>query len=176
MIGDSAVVDTDYHQLVDFIIRRCSSDQNVFRQAYVVHGTSLETYRAQLLDLRILISDIAASFTFPVYIRKSITDIPKEHSEEPVEEYFATSDRPTLMPEHFNFFVKVIIRKCDTDERVFEDSFFIQAETRADYQFWIADLHEAIYNIVFAYTYPVYVNERITELHGETPRAQRLLQ
>ena len=80
------------------------------------------------------------------------------------------------MPEHFNCLVKVIIRKCDTDDRVFEQSFYIQADTRADYQFWIEDLHEAIYNIVIAYTYPVYVSERITELHGETPRAQRLLQ
>ena len=80
------------------------------------------------------------------------------------------------MPEHFNCLVKVIIRKCDTDDRVFEQSFFMQADTRADYQFWIGDLHEAIYNIAITYTYPVYVNERITELHGETPRAQRLLQ
>ena len=85
MIGDAAVVDIDYHQLVDFIIRR-SSDHKVFRHAYVVHATSLEAYRAQLLDLRILINDIAASFAFPVYIRESITDIPKEHTEEPAEE------------------------------------------------------------------------------------------
>ena len=79
------------------------------------------------------------------------------------------------MPEHFNCLVKVIIRKCDTDVRVFEDSFYIQADTRADYQFWIEDLHEAIYNIVIAYTYPVYVSERTTELHAGVPRAQRLL-
>ena len=79
------------------------------------------------------------------------------------------------MPEHFNCLVKVIIRKCDTDDRVFEQSFYIQADTRADYQFWIEDLHEAIYNIVIAYTYPVYVNERITELHAGVPRAQRPL-
>ena len=80
------------------------------------------------------------------------------------------------MLEHYNCLVSIIIRKCDTDVRVFEDSFYIQADTRADYQFWIEDLHEAIYNIAITYTYPVYVNERITELHGETPRAQRLLQ
>ena len=86
MIGDAAVVDIDYHQLVDFIIRRCSSDHKVFRHAYVVHATSLEAYRAQLLDLRILVNDIAASFAFPVYIRESITDIPKEHTEEHAEE------------------------------------------------------------------------------------------
>ena len=86
MIGDAAVTDVEFHQLVDFIIRRCSSDHKVFRHAYIVHATSLEAYRAQLLDLRILINDIAASFAFPVYIRESITDIPKEHTEEPAEE------------------------------------------------------------------------------------------
>ena len=86
MIGDAAVTDTEYHQLVDFIVRRCSSDHKVFRHAYIVHATSLEVYRAQLLDLRILVNDIAASFNFPVYIRESITDIPKQHTEEPAEE------------------------------------------------------------------------------------------
>ena len=80
------------------------------------------------------------------------------------------------MPEHLNCLVNVVFRKCDTGERVFEDSFFIQAETRADYQFWLEDLHEAIYSIAIVYTYPVYANERITELHAGVPRAQCLLE
>ena len=82
MTGDAEVTDTEHHQIIDFIVRRCSTDHKVFRQSYIIHTTTWESYRARILDLRILVNDISASFTFPVYIRESITDIPKEHMEE----------------------------------------------------------------------------------------------
>ena len=82
MVGDAELVETEYHCLIDFVIRKCGSDSKVLRHSFIVHTTTWEAYRSRVLDLRILISDIAASFTFPVYIRESITDIPDQVSEQ----------------------------------------------------------------------------------------------
>ena len=76
MVGDADLVNTEYHCLIDFVIQKCNTDSKVLRQSFIVHTTTWESYRSRILDLRILISDIAASFSYPVYIRESITDVP----------------------------------------------------------------------------------------------------
>ena len=82
MVGDADLVNTEYHCLIDFVIRKCNTDSKVLRQSFIIHATSWESYRSRVLDLRILVSDIAASFTYPVYIRESITDVPTEIKED----------------------------------------------------------------------------------------------
>ena len=81
MVGDADLVNTEYHCLIDFVIRKCNTDSKVLRQSFIIHTTSWESYRSRVLDLRILISDIAASFSYPVYILESITDVPVEVKE-----------------------------------------------------------------------------------------------
>ena len=78
MVGDADVLDSDFHCLFDFIIRRCHTDAKVFRRSFIIHNNTWEAYRARVFDLRILISDVAATFFFSVYIRGSIIDVTAE--------------------------------------------------------------------------------------------------
>ena len=87
-----------------------------------------------------------------------------------------TTDRLAAAPANHNCIVKIIIRVCDTDARVCEESFYIQAESREEYCEQIEDLHQLIGTIVASYTVPVYVTERVVELTTGIPRAQRRLQ
>ena len=48
MTGDAEVTDTEHHQIIDFIVRRCSTDHKVFRQSYIIHTTTWESYRARI--------------------------------------------------------------------------------------------------------------------------------
>ena len=82
MVGDADLLDSGFHCLVDFIIRRCHTDAKVFRRSFIVHTNTWEAYRARVFDLRILISDVAATFPFPVYIRESIIDVPAETTDQ----------------------------------------------------------------------------------------------
>ena len=82
MVGDAEVTEIEYNHLIDFCLRRIVSDYKVLRQSYIIHITTLEAYRARVLELRILINDIAASFPYPVYICERITEIPKDKTEE----------------------------------------------------------------------------------------------
>ena len=81
MVGDDSVVNAEYHHLFDFVLRRNITDSKVFRQSFIVTATTLEEYRARILDIRLLIADIAASFTSPVYICERITEIPTTEAE-----------------------------------------------------------------------------------------------
>ena len=82
IVGNADVLDSDFHCLVDFIIRRCHTDAKVFRRSFIIHANTWEAYRARVFDLRILISDVAATFPFPVYIRESIIDVPAETTDQ----------------------------------------------------------------------------------------------
>ena len=82
MVGDAEVTDIEYNHLIDFCLRRPVSDYKVLRQSYIIHTTSLEAYRARILELRIFINDIAASFPYPVYICNRIIEIPKDETEQ----------------------------------------------------------------------------------------------
>ena len=82
MVGDAEVTDIEYNHLIDFCLRRPVSDYKVLRQSYIIHTTTLEAYRARVLELRIFINDVAASFPYPVYICKRITEIPKDETEQ----------------------------------------------------------------------------------------------
>ena len=82
IVGNADVLDSDFHCLVDFIIRRCHTDAKVFRRSFIIHTNTWEAYRARVLDLRILISDVAATFPFPVYIRESIIDVPAQATDQ----------------------------------------------------------------------------------------------
>ena len=76
MVGDADLVITEYHSLIDFVIRKCNTESKVLRQLFIIHTNSWKSHRSRELDRRILISDIAASFSYWVYIRESITDVP----------------------------------------------------------------------------------------------------
>ena len=82
MVGDADVTDIEYNHLIDFCLRRPVSDYKVLRQSYIIHTTSLEAYQARILELRIFINDIAASFPYPVYICERFTEIPKDETEQ----------------------------------------------------------------------------------------------
>ena len=82
MVGDADVTNIEYNHLIDFCLRRPVSDYKVLRQSYIIHTTSLEAYQARILELRIFINDIAASFPYPVYICERITEIPKDETEQ----------------------------------------------------------------------------------------------
>ena len=86
------------------------------------------------------------------------------------------TDRPIAAPANYNCLVKVLIRACDTDARVFEDTFHIFADNLASYLEQTEDLHQLIRNIASSYTEPVYISERVIELTTDIPRAQRRLQ
>ena len=81
MVGDDSVVNAEYHHLFDFVLRRNITDSKVFRQSFIVTATTFEEYRDRILDIRLLIADIAASFTYPVYICERITEIPTTEAE-----------------------------------------------------------------------------------------------
>ena len=82
MVGDADLVITEYHSLIDFVIRKCNTESKVLRQLFIIHTNSWKSHRSRELDRRILISDIAASFSYWVYIRESITDVQVEVKEE----------------------------------------------------------------------------------------------
>ena len=82
MVGDADLLDSDFYCLVDFTIRRCHTDTKVFRRSFIIHTDTWEAYRTRVFDLRILISDVAATFSFPVYIRESIIDVPAETTDQ----------------------------------------------------------------------------------------------
>ena len=62
--------------IVRVTIRSCSTDQRLFEQAFFVRAHTWEVYRARLEDLHILISDIAGSYSDPVFIDEKITQLP----------------------------------------------------------------------------------------------------
>ena len=73
MIGDPNV---GYDCIVNVTIRSCATDQRLFDQSFFVRAHTWEVYRARLEDLHLLISDIAGSYSNPVYINENITQLP----------------------------------------------------------------------------------------------------
>ena len=79
-------------------------------------------------------------------------------------------------PNNYNCIINVTIRDCASDARLFDDSFFLFADTWESYQFQIEDLHQLISNVATTYVNPVYIREAITELNAGAPFSQRVLQ
>ena len=68
----------------------------------------------------------------------------------------------------YDCIVNVTIRSCATDQRLFDDSFFVRAHTWEVYRARLEDLHLLISDIAGNYSYPVYINEKITQLPTST--------
>ena len=68
----------------------------------------------------------------------------------------------------YDCIVRVTIRSCSTNQRLFEQAFFVRAHTWEVYRARLDDLHILISDIAGNYSCPVFIDERITQLPTST--------
>lgn len=79
MIGDEGYIEQEYHQLLEFIARTCSTDQKVHREHHIIHEYNTNVYLELIESLRIKVANkMACEFDTPVYITEVFTNIPSE--------------------------------------------------------------------------------------------------
>ena len=68
----------------------------------------------------------------------------------------------------FDCIVHVTIRSCSTDQRLFDQAFFVRAHTWEVYRARLEDQHILVSDISGSYSNPVHINEKITQLPTST--------